>query len=776
MPIEDLLRRVGDAVNAFGSAASNFPSDVATAFKPQGLLSDLGGFAMQGLTDYGQKTFDYQRRLADAFGDIQAGKSPELGPLVQEAINVNPIMAGTWGPIRTPGQKQAVRALWRHSPEDVMAVEQDPRMLTLTAPKGNVLAKAQQAENTGWMPEGSAAAFDPVGNELRVAPGTMVGGHYKAPLEEGLSDLTKALGLALPDSWLKPRIVTAPGGTTNLPEAIGHETQHFLNRPRLYSQTENEVADMYLKMAPYLSKHARQAALEGAEQQKDMGVALDEMLAYLSGKSTRNPETEDVGRILNQLLRTRTSPGGNVGPALTPKSIEQAIGFAQRMAHPDPVIQQAATSQWDRLAAEGKLGMREGTYREQAPYKDLLWSKIADRTEPATMYDRLPRAGRTFVSAGDLSRQAAGETLPALGSAMPDIPRPVSSPGALDFFENLRKKLGLPEADLGGAAPEFYGKKTPPSSLLESKRGADALEELYQNWKEITDMPAPPTQKQRYNARGIAMGPMLGSQMDRDAFMADIISHLVEATRRTPAFEGLSQGVTGFRRAVAPVEGQAAVPMVPLSKGKTLDILGHLQEQGMMDPRVLKQAAEIGGGELNPTGLDRIKRMLERIEYDPVTGNTKGKPAGLLKSKRGGQALEDLYKNWLEMSQRYNISGGQVGVPDPTIGMKYPREDFIKDVLGHLSWATQPNSLGKFSGSPTGGIKGFRGDLRMMGPGYSNKLPPDMTLNILEQLKESGFLNRDAIERALSGHTHGLPTTNEQGLEYIRRLLERTGR
>lgn len=548
----------------------------------------------------------------------------EIDPMAA-MTNIGGAENAIFGPIRTRGQKQAVSALWRHSPGDVMAIEADPRTLTVTAPKGNVVAKAQQAEESGWMPEGSAAAYDPRSKEMRVAPATMIGGHYKAPLDQQLSELSKSLGLELPESWTRGRIETgaggtgAPGlptgGTTILPESLGHEAQHFLNRPKLYKQSDEEVADIFLKLSPYVSQHGRQAALEGADRDKNMGVALDEMLAYLSGKSTREPANEDVGRIINQLLKTHPGPEGNMGANITPKSVDAAINFAKRIASPNRDIREAAMSQWDQLAAHGKMPVREGEYTgAQKAYKDNPLFSMRQRTEPASMYDKLPRAGRTFTSAEDLARAKAGEELPALGSAMPDIPRPVSSPGGLDFFENLRAKLGLEPADLGGAAPEFYGKKTPPSSLLESKRGGQALNELFQNWAERDRLMRPDKSP---------LGP-------GDRFMDEVLARLVIATNKVPGglrgATGVPQGISGFRRALAPVEYKS-LPVEgqvgkfrdqPLDPQKSLDILEQLKEHGFMEPENLQKSIHkdknaIWQPKVNEEGLAFIKKLLERL-------------------------------------------------------------------------------------------------------------------------------------------------------------------
>jgi hypothetical protein len=726
--------------------------------------------------------------------------------------NVGGAENAIFGPIRTAGQKQAVRALWRHNPGDVMAIEADPRTLTVTAPKGNVLAKAQQAEQTGWMPEGSAAVYDPRGRELRVAPATMLGSHYKAPLDEQLSDLTKSLGLELPESWTKPRIVSKSesggyiqglekGGTTHLPESMGHEARHFLNRPKLYEQTDQEVADIFQKLAPYVSQHGRQAALEGAERNKNMGVALDEMLAYLSGKGTREPATEDVGRIVDQLLRTRPAEGGNMGARITPQSVDIAVEFAKRMNHPNPAVREAATAQWDRLASEGKLGLREGEYRAQTGFNkafpDNPLFSMRQRTEPASMYERLPRAGRTFVSAGDLSRQAAGEQLPALGSAMPDIPRPVSSPGALEHFEALRQRLGLPPADLGGAAPEFYGKKTPPSSLLEARirHGTD------------------PEAAVRIFKEGLNPGSSISRRGGLDYEGYPVTLEFEDALRgakdySSPFGPSMHEGAAKIGEPAKDLKRVFFDPNEYVYKEDALDMFRKLREglneTGRKGTKIERQAYDdvlekyVYGGTPSLKGMKTfqqraseatdkgLQRMLDEAldaRHDAridaaIEEMAKRNPEGLLKSKRGSAALNEIWKDW--------STAGYGGTPN-----QVPQDRFMDTVLEALARATQSRSSNaqKHMFPYPAGVSGFRRSItpeeKMFGGGKHSPYPHDAqkSLDILEHLREYGFLEPGVLEEALKstrGQEHkvlgqGTPV-DPAGLERIKRLLERLGR
>jgi hypothetical protein len=934
--------------------------DIYPLGQDKGLLTDIANFGLNNLYQFSQSFGDTNRRISSVMGDIAAGReNPDTGPLMRDLLNVSPgAFAGTWGPIRTGLQKQAVRGLWRHNPEDVLAVAKDPDVLNLTVPKPNVeTAKAMQ--DVKWMPEGATAAFEPVRSELRVAPATMVGGHYQTPMTDSIFE--RVLGdvstispelQALRKRLTTPRIETRPGGTTDLPEAMGHEATHFLNRNRAYgTQQLDDAAEIAESLAPYLSDHAVKSALEGGLEHKNPGVVIDEMLAYLSGKSTRNAETENIGRLINQFLKVRTGPTGNVASNLSAKSVQAAIRMAHEAA--DPVYGKVASAQWDKLAKEGTLPLREGYYKAETPFNkafpDNPLFSMRQRTEPASMYDKLPRAGRTFTSAEDIIRGQAGEQLPPLGSAMPDIPRPVSSPGGLDFFENLRAKLGLPAADLGGMAPEFYGKKTPgllearirhgtdpesalgiireglkPGSsiskrggldyegypvtlefedalrgakdyssplgptmhegaakigesakdlrrvffdpneylykedalsifrklreglnatgrkgtkierqaynealdkyeyggtpslkgmktfeqrasevsdkqlqrmfddaldsgnepritaaieemtkrnpeLLKSKRGGQALDEIYQDWVKHSNDPRAP----RTNVRGQFLGPQYGTNVTKDSFMTEVMSLLSQATRRGGTIPDLSQGLSGFRRNLGPVENLMQNPTKPLDPLKTLDILDHLREHGLMEPEALEKALSMGGQVpfTNESGLNRLKGILDRVGYDPTTGATKGNPDRLLKSKAGGKALNEIFDNWKD--SHATITGESV----------IPNDRFMDEVLNALAQATQRHMPLHRNYFPRG-ISGFRRDITTGENKFNMRAAPhdaQKTLDILEHLRDYGFMEPGVLEKALESKMMENPLprgpkVDPKGLEFIKRLLERTGR
>lgn len=207
----------------------------------------------------------------------------------------------TLGPIRTASQKQAVKAIFRHDPETLKAVVDDPRMLQILTPSAKGGPGAAQAFGLG--PESLANYGDsaslPLGR-IAVQPATLRG--------------------------------QAPGGgvdpLANLPQVMGHEATHFLNSPRLYKANiaPADVSNMYNQIVPFIGQHAQNAAVVGGINARDNRIALDEALAYLTGKGTRS-ESGGVGEVLANLLR-----GGRNAPALTPEFVRNSVYKAQNAA------------------------------------------------------------------------------------------------------------------------------------------------------------------------------------------------------------------------------------------------------------------------------------------------------------------------------------------------------------------------------------------------------------------------------------------------------------
>lgn len=308
--------------------------DIYPLGQGHGLFADLLNFGLNNLYRYGQRSGEFNNRVASTLQDIQAGNHPDLSPLVSDIVSTNPASAGVLGPIRTPAQKQVVRAMWRADPEVVKAIQTDPRVLNINVPGsgyGDPLRAAKMAYMWGEMPEGAAATYNAT-RGMRVGPATLRGAAF---------DPAKVIPPPAFSPWAQPikttdRLVTQKGGMTSLPEAAAHEGHHFLNEPRLYGEggpTNADALAMYDRLSPYLARHAQKAALEGGKLNADPRVALDEALAYLSQASARAPGKEGSGSLLHELLKMKPGPeqGTTAGVRLTPDVIDSAVGKAEAL-------------------------------------------------------------------------------------------------------------------------------------------------------------------------------------------------------------------------------------------------------------------------------------------------------------------------------------------------------------------------------------------------------------------------------------------------------------
>ena len=345
------------AAQQTSNAWSHGPEDIYPLGQGHGLGADIINFALNNLYQYGQRTKASNENMAQVMSNISQGKpAGDLGPLIQDAISVNPIMAGPWGPVRTAAQKKAVSALWRADPEAVKAIATDPRELNLSGlmdiPNRDVMKKVQaDLLGEGFMPAGATATYTPSKDIIKVAPATMRGKAFVP------GDPPRFMGL-VPS---RPEYYSA--GQTNLPEIMGHEAQHFLNVPRVYqSDLSNEAATrMYGQLRPYLSEHAQKSALEGGIKSVDPKVALDEALSYLSMPGERKGAAD----VLHNLIKMRPGPeaGTTSGVKLTPEVLQSAIAKAEALGQTKP-DQSMIARIWDKMMGRTPQGTREATFNK----------------------------------------------------------------------------------------------------------------------------------------------------------------------------------------------------------------------------------------------------------------------------------------------------------------------------------------------------------------------------------------------------------------------------
>ena len=284
-----------------GSQADKYLSGVETAVKP-GASNDLFSFIQNELTKYpGTRDADPNAGGFDVANNILRNLLSITGmndPITQAGGPSSAVL----GPIRSAAQKHAIKALFRHDPKTLEAVVSDPRIMQVSTP---TIEGTKILSQSGALPSNALATYTgssslPTGT-IRVPATTMRGKN--------------------PQGVMNP--------LANVPQVVGHEATHFLNEPRIYNKLyASEVPTMFKQLAPFLTPHAKNAARTGAEASSNIGVALDEALAYLTGKGTRAPQNELIGSELSNLLR-----GGPKAISLNPENIRNAIAQATNTAY-----------------------------------------------------------------------------------------------------------------------------------------------------------------------------------------------------------------------------------------------------------------------------------------------------------------------------------------------------------------------------------------------------------------------------------------------------------
>src|SRR5678815_5792910 len=68
--------------------------DIYPLGQGNGLISDIINFGLNNIYQYGQRTKASNQRMGQAMGDIQAGGSPDLSPLVGDIVSTSPLYTG----------------------------------------------------------------------------------------------------------------------------------------------------------------------------------------------------------------------------------------------------------------------------------------------------------------------------------------------------------------------------------------------------------------------------------------------------------------------------------------------------------------------------------------------------------------------------------------------------------------------------------------------------------------------------------------------------------
>lgn len=615
--------------------------DIYPLGQGHGLVADLLNFGLNNLYRYGQRSGQFNDRVASALQDIQAGGHPDLSPLVSDIISTNPASAGVLGPIRTQAQKQVVKAMWRADPEVVKAIQTDPRVLNINVPGsgyGDPLRAAKMAYMWGEMPEGAAATYN-ASRGIRVGPATLRGAAF---------DPAKVIMPPAYSPWANPirtvdQLVTQKGGMTSLPEAAAHEGHHFLNEPRIYGEggpTNEEALAMYDRLSPYLARHAQKAALEGGKLNADPRVALDEALAYLSQASARAPGKEGSGTLLHELLKMKPGPeqGTTAGVRLAPDVIGSAVGKAEAL---DKASLGGMIQDLIRRVAGG--GGRMPDLTREARFRDLGIARERGQLTAQEFADKLaaePNYPRYKELVQNVVRRKVGNEFPAYrGNAITDplfsgeLPSATSVSldrgVARDFADTAAQggergrlaRLDLtPEAVLGIMPRRGLYPTNPEISI--DPRAAKSIQNVmdYVPYSEQMTRPIPPlgqgpgtrsvtfnkfsagetkgsdvlnqiyNEMQRKEGKSgvwLSRGADTSVPLSRDEFMKSILKDVAEAAMPSsnfPEYTNVAQGLTQLRRNLGPGGG------IRISPQDTAAVMQHLDRSGMLEKKVLEDA------------------------------------------------------------------------------------------------------------------------------------------------------------------------------------------
>src|SRR5689334_7219474 len=77
-----------------GAPRTQTPQDIYPLGQGKGLLPDAINFALNNIYQYGQRTKAVNQKMGQAMGDIQAGGSPDLSPLVRDVVSTSPLYTG----------------------------------------------------------------------------------------------------------------------------------------------------------------------------------------------------------------------------------------------------------------------------------------------------------------------------------------------------------------------------------------------------------------------------------------------------------------------------------------------------------------------------------------------------------------------------------------------------------------------------------------------------------------------------------------------------------
>ncbi|HEY7419901.1 MAG TPA: hypothetical protein VH593_32285 [Ktedonobacteraceae bacterium] len=266
------------------AAKPTTPQDIYPLGQGKGLLPDAINFALNNIYQYGQRTKAANQRMGQAMGDIQAGGSPDLSPLVRDVVSTSPLYTGliNWSGMTEPA-KAMLQRFGRAYPNMVGAMEKAPQIMEASIAKD--------------LPSGTAGALSkplPSAHFMEVAP--------------NYADNLYTIGHEMQHSLNAPRVAaTNPIDALTIGTLL-HDVLPAGNRGSLNTVLSKQVTGPTLFQQLFGGPAKQQLRVTNPDRNL-MRNAMDEGLAYLGQNAAEGKGGDLVKKLASRLGVNWENPG-----------------------------------------------------------------------------------------------------------------------------------------------------------------------------------------------------------------------------------------------------------------------------------------------------------------------------------------------------------------------------------------------------------------------------------------------------------------------------------
>lgn len=252
------------------------PEDIYPLGQGGGLLTDALNFALNNIYQYGQRTKQSNQQMGQAMGDIQAGGSPDLSPLVRDVVGTSPLYTGliNWTGMTEPA-KAMLQRFGRAYPEMIGSMEKAPQIL-----------EASIARNLPPDVAGALSKPVPSAHFMEVAP--------------NYADNLFTIGHEMQHSLNAPRVAATNPLDAMTIGTLLHDLLPAGNRGTLNSVIYQQLAKPTLLQRLGLASPPQNLTLANPNRNL-MRAAMDEGLAYLGQNAAEGKGGDIVQQLADRL-------------------------------------------------------------------------------------------------------------------------------------------------------------------------------------------------------------------------------------------------------------------------------------------------------------------------------------------------------------------------------------------------------------------------------------------------------------------------------------------